>query len=196
MPTILLTRYECERGLVPAICARCGAPADDAVRFAVISPAVHVLIGASLILCPPLFLLLVMESRNRPRLRLPVCRSDGDDWRWRDRLTSWSYVVVVFGAYLAIPVAVVATGGRWGWEVIVPGGLVTYYLVWTLWVVQAALLWTRTVRVSKVHPEGLRFAGVHAGFVAAVWEDRARDPDPARRVRYGDVRADYGDEPD
>jgi hypothetical protein len=195
MPTILLTRSECERSLVPAVCARCGIPADDAIRLALITPALHGLIATLLVLCPPLFLLLVWQLRHRPRLRMPMCRPDGDDWRWRDKLTSWTYVAVVLGTYLAVPVVVAATGELWGWEVVVPGGFVTYYLVWNYWALAAAILWTRTVRASKLVREGLRFSGVHAAFVAAVWEDRARDPDPARRIGFGDVRDDYDDGP-
>jgi hypothetical protein len=196
MPTVLLTRYECERSLVPAVCARCGEPPDDTVRMPVITPAVHGLLGASLILCPPLFLLVVWWLRSWPRLNLPMCRADRADWRWRDGVTSWLYVVLVLGAYVTVPVVVAATGERWNWEIVIPLGFVAYFLVWNIWIYPTVLLWTRTVRISKVHREGLRLSGVHGAFVAAVWEDRARDLDPARRTQYGDVRDDYGDEPD
>ena len=63
-----------------------------------------------------------------------------------------------------------------------------YLLMWTYWVTVAAVMWTRTVRTTKVAPEGIRLSGVSAAFVAALEADRAADPDPARRAWFGDVR--------
>src|SRR5262245_52045359 len=100
MPTILLSRYECDRNLVPAICVRCGAPADDAIRLPVVTPTLQIVIATLLIVCPPLFLLLVWQLQAWRRFRLPMCRSDATDWRRRDQVTSWAYLVVVLGTYL------------------------------------------------------------------------------------------------
>ena len=195
MPTVYLTRYECERSLVPRLCARCGMPADDAIGVAVITPAIHGLLGTLLILCPPLLLLIVWRLQGRPHLRMPMCPTDRADWQWRDRVTTRTYLVVV-GAYLAAAVVLLGTPGWLDWEVMAGLSVAGYFAVWNVWMVPAVLVWTRTVRATKVMAEGLRFSGLHPAFVAAVREDRSRDPDPARQARFGDVRDDYDDGPE
>jgi hypothetical protein len=194
MPTVLLTRYECERNLVPRRCARCGAPADEAVRLTVLEPTTHVLVAALLSLCPPLFVALATILQRRRAMRLPMCPADRADWEWRDRVTSWSYVLAVCVPYVAAVGLVVVSLGH-GWE---PGVAIAgagYFAAWACWVTPAALIWTRTVRTTKVAREGIRLSGVSAAFVAGLHTDRAADPDPARRAWFGDVRDDYDDGP-
>src|SRR5690242_14707538 len=114
MPTVLLTRYECDRGLVPRLCARCGAPAEEAVRLTVLDPVTHVLVAASLTLCPPAFITAATILQRRRAMRLPMCPTDRADWEWRDRVTSRSYVFAVCVPYVAaIGVAVASFFSDW-----------------------------------------------------------------------------------
>ena len=115
MPTVLLTRYECERNLVPRLCVRCGAPADEAVRLTVLDPTTHVLVAALLQpLLPPLFVVLATILQRRRAMRLPMCPADRADWEWRDRVTSWSYVLAVCVPYVAAVGLVVVSSGTAG----------------------------------------------------------------------------------
>ena len=194
MPTVLLTPYECDRGLVPRLCARCGAPTDEAVRVTVLSPTTHVVMASLLTLCPPLFVVLARILQRRRAMRLPMCPTDRADWEWRDRVTSWSYVFAVGVPYVAFPaLALALVPLDWVPRLGMAGA--AYLVAWTCWVVPAAVLWTQTVRTTKVTREGLRLSGVSPAFVAGLHADRAADSDPARRAWFGDIRDDYDDGP-
>jgi hypothetical protein len=190
MPTVLLTTHELRTGLLPRLCARCGEPTDDSVRVTVPTPLSQLALGTFLALCPPVFVAFALYLKKRSSAAVPMCRPHGDDWRWRDRLTSITYLTVVGGSYLA------------AWAVgflapIDPGvPALAYLFIWMAWMAPAVLLWTRTVRITKVTAWGVRLSGVDAAFVEALREDRARDPDPARLPWHGDERADYDDQPD
>ena len=41
---------------------------------------------------------------RRRRFVLPLCPADRADWEWRDRLSTWSYVLAAGGTYVAGPV--------------------------------------------------------------------------------------------
>ena len=194
MPTVLLTRYECDRNLVPKLCTRCGAPTGDAVRLTVLTPVPHVLVAALLTLCPPAFIVAAKVLQRRRAMKLPMCPADRADWQWRDRVTSWSYVFAVLVPYIAA-IGVVFASVWFEWEGGNAIGLMGYLVTWTCWVAPTALIWTRTVRTTRVAGEGIRLSGVCAEFVAALQADRAADPDPARRAWFGDIRDDYDDGP-
>src|SRR5689334_13376669 len=82
-------------GLVPGVCARCGVPAEEAVRVTVLDPVTHAYVAASLTLCPPAFITAATILHRRRAMRLPMCPADRADWEGRDRVTSWSYVFAV-----------------------------------------------------------------------------------------------------
>jgi hypothetical protein len=190
MPTVLLTTHELRTGLLPRLCTRCGEPTDDCVRLTVPTPLLQMVLATFLTFCPPLFVALALLLKKRSSAALPMCRPHGDDWRWRDWLTSITYLPVICGSYLA------------AWAVglftqIDPGvPALAYLLIWIAWIAPAALLWTHTVRITKVTSWGVRLSGVDPAFVEALREDRACDADPARLPWHGDVRADYDDQPD
>jgi len=190
MPTVLLTTHELRTGLLPRLCARCGEPTDEFVRMTVPTPLSQTALGFCLPLCPPLFLAVALQSKKRSSVHLPMCRPHGEDWRWRDRLTSTAYLWVVCVGYLAAIAVGIFTD-------LDPGVAAAGYLfVWVMWMVPAVLIWTETVRVTKVTRWGVRLSGVDPAFVAAIREDRARAADPARLPFHGDVRDDYDDRPD
>lgn len=190
MPTVLLTTHELRTGLLPRLCAKCGEPSDESVRLTVPTPLAQAVLAMFLPVCPPLFVVAAVAVKKRSSAALPLCPPHAADWRWRDWLTSLTYLPVVCGSYLA----------AWAVALFTPidpvGPAIIYYFVWVAWVVPAVILWTRTVRITKVTPWGIRLSGVDPAFVAALREDRARDADPARLPWHGDVRDDYDDRPD
>lgn len=195
MARVLLSRYECTHDLLPPVCARCGQPADGAARFTLTTPASQYLLGALLTVCPPLFVTLAIWLRSRSSFRVPLCEPDRADWEWRDRATRWGYVFLACVPYLVgfglvIVSCSLGVDGLW----VATGGVVGYFVGWYAWIVPAVLVWTRTVRTSKVNQRGIHLAGVHPEFVKALEADRAADPHPARRPAYGDMRDDYDDE--
>src|SRR5262245_25464125 len=101
MPIVLLTRYECERSRFPPICARCGEPTDDAVRFTLATPATNLLMGTCLSLCPPLAPVVSRWFNRRSHMQIPMCPTDGADWHWRDRVTTWTYIAAMVPTYVA-----------------------------------------------------------------------------------------------
>jgi hypothetical protein len=196
MPTVLLTRYECQTGRLPRLCARCGEPADDGIPFPLLTPVPHFLLNLFLVICPPVFVVLAVTVLRRRTFVLPLCAPDRADWEWRDRVSSWTYVALVCGVYLAAPVLGYLLWVEADDEIGIVLGFLVYYLTWVAWVMPVAVLWTRTVRSSKVTMQGVRLAGVCAAFVTALRADRAQDADPARLPWRGDERDDYDDQPD
>jgi hypothetical protein len=201
MPTVRLSYYECLNGLLPPVCAVCGAPAESGVRFAVPTPFLVYAFGTLCTLCPPLFVLGTMVVSRKRRMQVPMCEEHRAAWlRW-DWAISRSYLIVVCGAYVAAAVFLIflpsegvaeflgahrPDEAKW---LMIPAG---YYLVTLTWFVPVSIRQTRQVRTTQATARDIRLSGVHADFVRAVWEDRAKDP--ARLAVFGDARDDYDDE--
>jgi hypothetical protein len=134
-------------------------------------------------MAPPLFILFAFLLPARRTLSIPMCAVDANDWRRRHRWTGIVYTCVVAVPFVAFLVVVPLTDGT---ELIC---FAVYYCLWCLWAVFGAVLWTRTVRVSKVFPEGIQLSGVHANFAHTLKLDR--EADPTRLAWYGDVRDDF-----
>ena len=193
MPTVLLTSYECRAGRLPRLCARCGEPTDDGVRVPLLTPVPHFLLNLFLVVCPPVFVLLAVTVLDRRTYLLPLCPSHRDDWKWRDRVSTWTYLAIPCLTYSTIPILTyLSVDGAMAFAL----GVAVYYLSWATWVTPAAILWTHAVRTSKVTARGIRLSGVHPTFVTALREDRARDADPARLTWGGTERDDYDDPAD
>jgi hypothetical protein len=196
MATVRLTRYECERNLLPRVCTRCGAPAAGSVRFGLFTPVGNVLLGTFLAVCPPLFLIGIHVLAKRHNFQVPMCERDEADWRWRDRVATWTYVVFVLPAYCAAAILILSTRFLFpprNWEVVWFWSLLGYLAVISSWLPPTALMFTRTVRTTKVMKRGIRLSGVHPDFIKALMSDRvaARESDPERVAWYGDLRDDF-----
>jgi hypothetical protein len=187
MATVLLTTHELRTGLLPRLCARCGEPTSKSVRLTVPTPMSQLGLAVFLIFCPPLFVALALFLKKRSSVELPMCPPHGADWRWCDRLTSITYLWAICGSYLAAWAIALSSMT----DPLVPA--VVYFFIWVAWVTPATILWTKTVRITKVTRWGVRLSCVDPAFVAALREDRARDADPARLPWHGDVRDDYDD---
>lgn len=201
MPTVRLSYHECLNGLIPPVCAVCGAPAESGVRFAVPTRFLLYAFGTLCTLCPPLFVLGVIVVSRKRRMQVPMCEAHQAAWlRW-DRAITRSYLIVVCGAYVAAVVLLIVLPSEWvgaffgapyldeaKW-LVVPAG---YFLVTLAWFVPVSIRQTRHVRTTQATARDIRLSGVHADFVRAVWEERAQDP--ARMALFGDARDDYDDE--
>src|SRR5262245_49905302 len=191
MSTVRLTRYECERNLLPRVCTRCGLPATGDVRFGLFSPVGNVMLGTLLIVCPPLFLVAGHVLSRRHHFQVPMCELDKTDWKWRDRITTWTYLVLVVGAYCAAAILIVFPPRDWETTWFWAG--LGYMAVVYSWLPPAVLAFTRTVRTTKVMKRGIRLSGVHPDFIRILMADRiaTRETDPERLAWYGDARDDF-----
>lgn len=202
MPRITLSIYECEHDLLPAVCAKCGAPAEDRVLrkarylkddWALWRPF-SVVFG--LIFLPAFGMWLLVRFGREIPIRIPLCGRHLDDYEWRDRvflrmnLPIWTAVVVLLevGAVVA---------WHMDFDQVALICILSPALVAGLSAVADALTWRTAVRgAASAKGERLRLLGVHENFVAALVEDRARAriSDPDRRSK-GDIQADFDDEP-
>jgi hypothetical protein len=200
MARISVTDYECEHDLLPAVCAKCAAPASDRVTRTLYFLHGHVaffkVLGSvfGLFFFPPLFLLITSRYAQTMQVRVPMCPDHRNDWKWRERALNtfvfplWSATVIAFEV---IGVVVQAQGyDASAYFCVGPPALTLALLA------ENVLILPGSVRLMK--PEkGVRMTGVHDEFVAALQEDRARDrvANPDRRALRGDMRDDFDDEP-
>jgi hypothetical protein len=202
MPRTTLTTYECEHDLLPAVCARCGAPAAERVgRPLPVPPGCRTaawvlpLFLVVYLAVPAVLALLPCFSRRlrHTEVRVPVCAADRDHWGWRDLVRRRALWPLVFVAALAVQAACLA-------GLILHPALYAHAaagVVMVGFVIDWATLARGEVVVHRAGPAGVYLSGVHPDFVAALIEDRARDrvDHPDRRTLRGDLRDDFDDEP-
>ncbi len=214
MAKIILTAYECERDLLPAVCAKCGAPAGSRVlrtlrvfetnerpwTFRRLARG----LGRLGLVCVffvgfvffPWLVRLMTNRYARPReVRVPMCEAHRPEWDRLDRLSGVLFpvwcVLTPTGWVCGIALAVIDV--EFYPVLFVTPCLLPYLsicpdMVFSLWTVQ---LW-------PVGPgRRIRLSGVAPAFVAAVVADRARHrvSDPDRRPTRGGTEDDYDDEP-
>src|SRR5688572_30375909 len=191
MPIVRLSYHECLNGLLPPVCTMCGAPADTGYRFTVQNRFWFYLLGALLWL-PPLFVPAAALARRSRRMTVPMCDPHRAKYARWDTATNWTYRVWVGGAFVVSAFLLVYDPGKsHEYRLLVLAG---YWSATMGWLVLVALLQVRYPRTTQATARGIRLSGVHADFVRAVYADRAADPDPARRLAFGDERDDYDDE--
>jgi hypothetical protein len=190
MAAVRLTRYECERDLLPRVCARCGVPANTEVRPCLHTPFWNVALSVLLVICPPVFLILIEIVLRKRRFPVPMCERDAADWKWRDRFSIISYLIMGVGAYIVVLVLILISPVADRVKELAPLG---YLLTIYSWFPVYAIMWTRTVRSTKVMKRGIRLSGLHEDFIRALMADRmrSRESDPARTAWYGDARDDF-----
>jgi hypothetical protein len=201
MPTVRLSDYECEQDLLPAVCARCGAPATDRVprRVRYLSNRLGWLqiaaLVTSLFALPPLFIALGHRFGEVMWVRVPICGDHRGHWDWRDTalysvlMPAWAVTVTGLNV---VGLVVALLGG----DASVFFMLSIFALVLTIFVENCVLAYGAVRPLRVENPPGVKLCGVHAEFVAALTLDRARDrvTNPNRRTDAG-IGDDYDDEP-
>jgi hypothetical protein len=214
MPEITLSAYECERDLLPAVCAKCGAPAEHRVlrklrsvrndapawtfRYVVRSVAVIgvVCLVVSSFFCVPWLGVLILNRWARVReVRVPMCEAHRTEWDRLDWLTHFMVSVcsvlvpALWVGGIAFALCEMDVSALFFLALYLsPYLVIGPELVFALW----------TVRLTHGAPTGsVRLKAVAPAFVAAVVEDRARHrvSDPDRRPTRGGTEDDYDDEP-
>jgi hypothetical protein len=204
MARVTLTPYEYENDLLPMVCAKCGQPADARVRRPIRFVGRHrrLLLETGIVLgllfFPALFLWVAFSLGQVIWVRIPVCETHYDDWKWRDRATHWflipAWTLSVLVLY-AISIVFLVKGDPNSASAVlsgVPIAIVPVVLIENLVVLFRAVRLTKSGTTNEV-----RLSGVHEDFAAALIEDRARqrvDDPERRRSPQGDVRDDYDDE--
>jgi uncharacterized membrane protein SirB2 len=193
MPTVKLSKYECSRDLLPAVCAFCGAPAGGfrERKFSWHPGWVWVLILVHVIV----LIIVAVILTKRMVVRVPVCDQRSGYWSRRTGILTDTFLVIAAFAVVALfYLSNQPPGPRddlVGW--LCGGGFILFFV----WLIFAAIYSSRGVRPIEITDRFIRLAGVHEEFVAALEADRDRDADERdRRVRYGDVRDDYDDAPE
>jgi hypothetical protein len=189
MPQVTLSRTECERDLLPAVCVVCGESADvrKSRKFAWHTPLAYLGLLAGLL---P-FVIIALVLTKRMTVKVPLCQAHKNHWTWRS--------LVVLGSLLAI--------GALGIGVLVmqanqqPGNDSTWMclggvLLLLVWLIAAAIIQSTAVRPTEITDRSIRLTKIHPAFIDAL--ERDRDEDRAerrtRRKQYNDERDDYDDD--
>ena len=200
MARIRVTAYECERDLLPPVCAKCGKPAVGRV----VRPARYIkndyrllwiplLVIFGLMFMPPLGVWAIVRLSHRLDVCLPMCVNHLGDYIWRDRaflrwvLPIWTVAVLTFESLAVMDLFGYGDGAAFLLGVLIAGALA---------VVVDTLIGHTSVKIqAEIRPLGVYLNGAHPDFVAALVEERARSriDDPNRRAE-GDVKHDYDDE--
>lgn len=197
MPNVLLTAYEVEHELLPAVCARCAEPTTERVPLTVRIidgwAGVPQIFGilAGLFFFPPLIPLAIRYARS-VELHVPLCGPHAEALRrrerfeWRVLLPAWTAVAVVVDLVLIFQLMSDNPAAFCGMP----------FVVVIVFVAAGLFNARRQVKFTKAEKSGYRLHAVHPAFVEAVIEERARDrvSNPDRRDGHGDVRDDYDDE--
>jgi hypothetical protein len=201
MARIRVTAYECERDLLPPVCAKCGKPAVTRVirparyfkeNYEVWKPVFAVF---SLIFLPALGILALVRLSYRIDVPLPMCEEHRHDYVWRDRvslrwvLPIWTIVVLIFEILAVIDIS----GGD---PEFCGFFLMGVLIAGVMGVIADTLINFTSVKMQvQIKAIGVWLSNVHPDFVAALVEDRARSRvDDANRRGEDDMRQDYDDE--
>jgi hypothetical protein len=200
MSHVTVTEYECEHELLPAVCVKCGKPADDflvrTVRIIGGDGRWGVWRGFALLYAllfvPPLLPWALRLART-VRLKVPICSADRVKETRHERRANRVVVPIWIAGSIALDAYLVfhlVTSG--------PGVLCVALVVFPV-IVSALEGVTRLAKGQGEPPAGpgVPLTGVHPAFVAALVEERARDRvvNPDRRNLRGDVRDDFDDQP-
>lgn len=188
MAQITLSRRECERDLLPSVCAVCGEPADARKRktFSWHTPLAYLGLLAGLL---P-FIIIALILTKRMTVHVPLCERHRSHWLWRSFVVVGGLLAIfALGIGIFVYQANQQPPDDLGWLCI---GWVGLLIVWLF---MAAIVQTTAIRAVEITDERIRLTRIHQDFIHAIEEDRDRHRDERRERRreYNDVRDDYDD---
>jgi hypothetical protein len=200
MPQVVVTRYECDHNLLPALCLRCGATATEWVPRSLGTPPRsrlrHLLLPVFLIiyLAVPASIIVLIRLPPREEIGFPFCTVHRDDWGRRNRVRNrWLWPAVCL---ISLIVQIVCLAGPMplplAYAHAAAGVLVVGFVIDQLTIGRRETCVLRSGRTQ------FSLTNVHEAFVNALIHDRARDrvSNPDRRALRGDLRDDYDDAAD
>jgi hypothetical protein len=181
MPQVEIFHYEIAHGLLPAVCAQCGNPAEGVVKktFTAVedNPVARTALGAL-----HLGFLIVLTSK-RISVDVPFCEQHRNHWSKRTAIVLQLLVTTVAALIAAIVLQAWVPGPdqaglrKASW--IVTG------VAAAVWLVVSAVAHDTAIRSDQYSDRSIRLRNVHRGFKAALQADRARGLalDEAEEVR-------------
>ena len=194
MPSVELSRNECQRDLLPAVCIFCGDPATSRQEktFRQYPRWVWVLFLVHLIIHVVVAWLLTRKMQ----LRVPVCDVHAGYWTRRS--------FTVFGTFFAVAVYFIAFGiyvearpanqGNAFLRALLLGGIILFII----WLFMTVVFSATGVRATQITNKSIRLAGVCQIFIEALEEVREREQEEWERdqQRERDDRRDDRDSSD
>jgi hypothetical protein len=192
MANVTLSKYECTRGVLPRVCMRCGAPADETKTktFSWFHPLIYLALLAGFL---P-FLIIALVLTKRMTVDAPFCHEHRGHWIRRTLLVTGTLLVVLA---LGIGAIVYMSDQPPGAKDDLSGYLcIGAAVLLFAWLVLSMIVSLTAIRTTEITDRTITLAGVDEQFIAALEEDRERDREDRRdrRRRYDDVRDDYDDE--
>ncbi|HVK11588.1 MAG TPA: hypothetical protein VM597_22645 [Gemmataceae bacterium] len=162
MATVTLTRFECERGLLPDVCMFCGVPATVRRRKT---------FGAT-----------GWFTTTKMVLRVPACDRHANYWVRQAVILVGTFLVVAALGFLA---SVLEELGH-------PRGTLSVIAAVVLlfgWLVLLGVYLSIGVRPTELTDAFVRLTDVHVAFIEALEAERSFDP--RDQAAHGDERDDY-----
>jgi hypothetical protein len=181
---VVLDLDEVKEGQLPAVCMKCGAPAEAQPRklFSWHPGWVILLILVGLLV----YVIVALILTKRRRVWTPLCRRHAGYWTVR----AW-YVLGGFCAILAAFIAWLVIGAGTDAELWWPVAGLTLAGVFFVWLVSAGVLQTISIRPERITNTKIGLLGVHTDFKAALerqrddqWEEDRRRWDRGRPSPY------------
>ena len=177
MANVTISRYECNRDLLPDVCGLCGAPAKDRVR---VTYAWN----------PPwagIFLI------RRMTVQLPLCPR-----HLRNRHRRRAVILVILLALLAfgaLSFACMIVRPAWLDEDVSGSMFAVCLILFFAWVIGTSVAQWGEIKPVQITDRSLTLSNVSGLFVLAVESTRAhRHDEPDADLRYDDVRDDYDED--
>jgi hypothetical protein len=171
MPKVKLSAYECRKGLLPGVCAKCAEPTEDFYlrKFSWYPPIAIVgfLVGGIIG-----FAILALILTKKMDVRVPMCPTHKGDWAWRRWFLGIGFLLIfgLGGAAFAIAASQQAPNDDAVGFVCLGFGLGLL-----VFLIPALIINNNAIRPTEITERGITLTNVHRDFIEALEEDRDRD---------------------
>lgn len=172
MAVVRLGRHEAEKGALPPVCMRCGAPATltKAKRFRWYPSWVNILILVGLL--PYIIVAAIMTKRMR--VAAPLCDAHRHHGLWNDVLVpcllAAVFIVPCGGGFFINTVFKIKGGESLGLVIVF-----SLLLGLVAWIITAVVVGARTIRPEEIADRSITLKGVSEVFVAAIHRTHEAD---------------------